>query len=67
MLEWVAKLEPVLQGRVRFVEVDHVDGRRFRGEFVEVSQSSNGPQLVLRDPAGKEIRLYYTAIRNLVY
>jgi hypothetical protein len=67
MLEWVARLEPVLQGRVRFVEVDHVDGRRLRGEFVEVRQMPNGPQLILREPAGKEIRLYYTAIRNLVY
>ena len=67
MLEWVAKLEPVLQGRVRFVEVDHVDGRRYRGEFIEIRQSTNGPQIVLRDPAGKEMRFYYTAIRNLVY
>jgi hypothetical protein len=67
MLEWVARLEPILKGKVRFVEVDHVDGRRFRGEFVETRETPNGSQIVLRDSTGREIRLYSPAIRNLTY
>ena len=67
MLEWVLKLDAVRQGRVHFLEVDHVDGRRFRGEFVTVLETPNGPQLVVRDAGGTEIRLYFPAIRNLVY
>jgi len=66
--KWLSVIEKIHTDHIRFVEVLHIDGRRFEGEIEDVGKGPSGHhQLVLRDQNGKEIRLYFTAIRNIRY
>jgi hypothetical protein len=65
MLEWVANLDRLRDPDHRFIEVFHVDGRLFSGELVGIRETPNGPQLVLKDRQGRDVQLYYPAIRSI--
>ena len=65
---WLPVIEKIRSDRIRFVEVLHIDGRRFEGEIEDVGKGPSGRhQLVLKDLNDKEIRLYFAAIRNIRY
>jgi len=67
MMEWVGRLEEIRTKGIRFIEVLHVDGRRFKGEWLGVRETPNGRQMVLRDGSGREVCVYFPAIRQLLY
>ena len=67
MMEWLGRLEEMQKQNIRFVEVVHVDGRRFTGEWLGVRESPNGRQAVIVDRSGREVCLYFPAIRQLMF
>ena len=67
MLDWTDELEKIQKENIRFLEVAHVDGQRFKGEFKGIESGSNGNLLVLKGFNGEEIKLNFTTIRKLIF
>jgi hypothetical protein len=63
---WKPLIEDLQHKKVRFIEVLHVDGRRLKGELMGLADGPAGfPQVVMKDPCDREVRLYFEAIRAI--
>ena len=67
MLEWENELENIQRENIRFLEVAHVDGQHFKGEFKGVEDTPNGKLLVLKGLNGEDIKLNFLTIRKLIF
>ncbi len=68
MREWQPVLEQIQKDNIRFIEILHVDGRRFYGEYLGLREGlASRPELLLKDLEGKEVRLYFPTIRDIHY
>jgi hypothetical protein len=66
--DWNAIVANIQKAGIRFLEIRHVDGRRFHGELGGISEGPSGhPQVVLNDNDGRQYRLYFSTIRNIRY
>ena len=66
MRDWRARIEEARREGIHAVEVLHVDGRRIEGQLGGLTDGPSGhPQVVVRDFAGVEYRLYFPTIRAI--